>query len=208
MSNLLRSGLAALALVLGFSMTAAAQTPRQQTFPTAEAAADGFVEALRKDDDKAAAAMLGAGWRDFVSGTADQENKQRADFLTAWDAAHKVVPNGDKATIEVGKTGFVMAIPLVKEAGGWRFDVDAGRAEIRARSIGRNELTVIQSLLALVDAQRDYAALDPMKSGVATYARRLLSSPGKKDGLYWETRPGEPESQPGRLAGEGPRAGR
>ena len=94
-----------------------------------------------------------------------------------------------------------MPIPLVKEAAGWRFDVDAGRTEIRARLIGHNELTVVQSLLAIVDAQRDYAALDPMKTGVATYARRLLSSPGKKDGLYWETKPGEPESPLGpRLA--------
>ena len=92
-----------------------------------------------------------------------------------------------------------MPIPLVKEAGGWRFDVDAGRIELTAREIGRNELTVVQSLLAIVDAQRDYSALDPMKTGVATYARRLLSSPGKKDGLYWETKPGEPESPLGAL---------
>jgi hypothetical protein len=199
MSSLLRLGLAALALVVGLSLTAAAQAPKQQTFPTAEAAADAIVDALRKNDDKATAAMLGAGWRDFVKGTPVDEDRQRADFLAAWDAAHKVVPNGDKATIEVGKTGFVMPIPLVKEAGGWRFDVDAGRAELKAREIGRNELTVVQSLLALVDAQNEYAQRDPMKTGVATYARRLLSSPGKKDGLYWETKPGEPESPLGAL---------
>jgi len=203
MSSMLRSALAALALVVGFSLGAAAQaprqTPQQQTFPTAEAAADAIVDALRKNDDKATAAMLGAGWREFVQGSPDEENKQRADFLAAWDAAHKVVTDGDKATIQVGTTGFVMPIPLVKEAGGWRFDVDAGRTELRAREIGRNELTVVQSLLAIVDAQRDYSMLDPMKSGVATYARRLVSSPGKKDGLYWETKPGEPESPLGAL---------
>jgi len=203
MSSMIRSTLAALALVVGLSLGAAAQAPKQppqqQTFPTAEAAADAIVDALRKKDDKATAAMLGAGWRDFVKGTPDEEDKQRADFLAAWDAAHKVVADGDKATIEVGTTGFVMPIPLVKEAAGWRFDVDAGRTELRAREIGRNELTVVQSLLALVDAQREYSALDPMKTGVATYARRLLSTPGKKDGLYWETRPGEPESPLGAL---------
>jgi hypothetical protein len=199
MSSMLRSVLAAFALVVGLSLGAVAQAPKQQAFPTAEAAADSIVEAIRKNDDKATAAILGAGWRDFVRGSPDEEDKQRADFLAAWDAAHKVVANGDKATIEVGKTGFVMPIPLVKEAGGWRFDVDAGRTELRAREIGRNELTVVQSLLAVVDAQRDYSALDPMKTGVATYARRLLSSPGKKDGLYWETKPGEPESPLGAL---------
>jgi hypothetical protein len=212
MSGMTRAVLATLALVVGFSLGAVAQTPRQQTFPTAEAAADAIVDALRKNDDKATAAMLGAGWRDFVSGTPEQENRQRADFLAAWDAAHKVVVDGNKAKIEVGTTGFVMAVPLVKEANGWRFDVDAGRIEMAAREIGRNELTVVQTMLALVDAQRDYSALDPMKTGVATYARRLLSSPGKKDGLYWETRPGEPESPLGALVakaqpGDGERDG-
>ena len=204
MSNMLRSVLAALRAGRRpqpgrASRRRPSRRPQQQTFPTADAAADAIVDALRKNDDKATAAMLGAGWRDFVQGSPDEEDKQRADFLAAWDAAHKVVADGDKATIEVGTTGFVMPIPLVKEAGGWRFDVDAGHTEITAREIGRNELTVVQSLLAIVDAQRDYSALDPMKTGVATYARRLLSSPGKKDGLYWETKPGEPESPLGAL---------
>jgi hypothetical protein len=72
--------------------------------------------------------------------------------------------------------------------------VEAGRLEIQARDIGRNELAVVQTMMAIVDAQRDYAALDPMKVGVPVYARRLLSSPGKKDGLYWDAAPGEPQS--------------
>ena len=204
MSSMLRSILAAFVLVLGLGLGAAAQVPNQQgpaqqIFPTADAAADAIVDALRKNDEKATAGILGAGWRDFVSGTPEQEDKQRADFLAAWDASHKVVADGDKATIEVGTTGFVMPIPLVRDAKGWRFDVDAGRAEIAAREIGRNELAVVQTLMAIVDAQREYAALDPMKTGVATYARRLLSSTGKKDGLYWETKPGEPESPLGAL---------
>jgi hypothetical protein len=212
MSGMLRSALAAAALIIGLGLGAAAQTPKQQTFPTAEAAADAIVDALRKNDDKATAGMLGAGWRDFVSGTPQQEDRQRADFLAAWDTAHKVVVDGDKATIQVGTTGFVMAIPLIKGQGGWRFDVDAGRVELRAREIGRDELAVVQTMLALVDAQRDYSALDPMKTGVATYARRLLSSPGRKDGLYWETKPGEPESPLGALVaraqpGDGEREG-
>jgi hypothetical protein len=92
-----------------------------------------------------------------------------------------------------------MAIPLVKDAGGWRFDIVAGSKEIEARFIGRNELRVVQSLLALVDAQQDYAAMDPMQLGAPTYARRLLSTPGKKDGLYWQSKPGEPDSPLGPL---------
>ena len=101
--------------------------------------------------------------------------------------------------IGVGTTGFVAPVPIVKQGNDWRFDIEAGKKEMQARLIGRNELAVVQTLLAIVDAQRDYAALDPMKVGVPVYARRLLSSPGRKDGLYWESKPGEPESPLGPL---------
>jgi hypothetical protein len=159
-----------------------------------------LTEALRKDDDKTITAMLGAGWRDLVPGTKEDEDETRAKYLAAWDAGHKIVPSGDdKAQVEVGTTGFLMAIPIVKEDGAWHFDVEEGKKEIQARFIGRNEYRVIQTLLAIVDAERDYAAMDPTKTGIGAYARRLLSSPGKKDGLYWESEPGEPESPLGPL---------
>ena len=215
-----------LVMVLGIPLVSSgfAQTPtpsisqtapaKQRSFASPEQAADALTEAIRKDDDKTVSAILSSGWRDFVPGTRQDEDQERAKFLSAWDEAHKVVLQGDnRAVIGVGKTGFVLPIPLVKESDGWRYDVDAGRKEIEARTIGRNELTTVQTLLAIVDAERDYLALDPMKTGIATYARRLLSSPGQKDGLYWEAKPGEPESplgpivaraQPGdREAGQG-----
>ena len=103
--------------------------------------------------------------------------------------------SGDsKAAIEVGKAGWTLPIPIVKDGAEWRFDVAAGLKEMVLRRIGHDEASVVQTLLAIVDAQSDYAALDPMKTGAPAYARRLLSSPGKKDGLYWETKPGEPQS--------------
>jgi hypothetical protein len=181
-------------------MGAAAQAPALEAFTTPEKAAETLTEALRKDDDRTITAILGAGWRDLVPGTRQDEDETRAKYLATWDEGHKIVSAGDdKAQIEVGKTGFLMAIPLVKGAGGWRFDIAAGEKEIEARFIGRNELRVVQSLLALVDAQQDYAAMDPMKLGAPTYARRLLSTPGKKDGLYWQSKPGEPDSPLGPL---------
>jgi hypothetical protein len=199
MSRLLRLFLS-LVLACGVGLTAFAQAPTQRLFPTAEAAADTLTEALRKEDDKTIADILGSSWRDFVPGTREDENRSRVAYLEAWDANHKLVPSGDdKMTVEVGRTGFVMPIPIVKEAGGWRFDIEAGYDEMIARQIGKNELTVVQSLLAIVDAQQEYAALDPMKTGVPVYARRLLSSPGQKNGLYWEAKPGEPESPLGPL---------
>jgi len=214
----MRRALLALVCLAGLSLGATAQTPPAaqtptpqtspankpaptlQSFPTPDAAAQTLTEALRKDDDKTIRAILGAGWRDLVPGTTEDEDEARAKYLAAWDENHKIVLSGDdKAQVEVGKTGFLMAIPIVKQDGVWRFDVAAGQQELQARFIGRNEYRAIQTLLAIVDAQRDYAAMDPMKIGVATYARRLLSSPGKKDGLYWETQPGEPDSPLGPL---------
>jgi hypothetical protein len=217
-----------LALILGGALAASAQTPTPptptpnvsskpvgvvKTFPTPDAAADAFADAVRKDDDRAMAALLGAKWREFVPGGRDDIDEHRKHFIASWDEAHKIVMKGDdKAMVEVGTTGFVMAVPIVKESNAWHFDIAAGAQEIAARYIGHNELVTVQTLLALCDAEREYATLDPMKTGVATYARRLISSPGKKDGLYWEAQPGEPESplgelvakaQPGTKEGEG-----
>ena len=177
-----------------------ASTDKQKRFATAEEAANALTEAIRKDDDPAIQAMLGVSWHDLIPGNATRDDDVRQHFLQAWDQNHKLVPDGDnKMLVEAGTTGWTSPMPLVKDDKGWRFDVEAGRKEIIAREIGRNELTVIQTLLAVVDAQRDYVSLDPMKFGVATYARRLLSSPGKMDGLYWESKPGGPQSPLGEL---------
>jgi hypothetical protein len=186
----------ALAIVLGLGVGTSAQTPpKLQGFPSAEAAANTLTEALRRNDDKTISAILGSGWRDFVAGDPEEEDRERAKFLAAWDESHKLVPaDNDRMFVQVGNSGWVAPIPIVKDGAEWRYDVEAGRKELQARQIGRNELAVMQTLLAIVDAERDYAALDPMKTGVVQYARRLVSSPGKKDGLYWEAKPGETES--------------
>lgn len=203
MSQLARRGIFTLVLCMAIFAAALAQAPRQlQGFPTAEAAADALTDAIRRGDDQAVSAMLGANWRDFVPDRTQDFEEVRTKFLAAWDESHKLVPDGDdKVLVGVGTTGWVSPIPIVKQGNEWRYDVEAGLKEVQARRIGHDELAVVQTLLAIVDAQRDYAARDPMKTGVPAYARRLLSSPGHKDGLYWDTAPGEPESPIGpRLA--------
>lgn len=196
MSAMFRRGLLAAALSLGFAAGALAQqATKLQGFPTPDAAADALAEAVRKNDRQAIGAMWGANWREFVPGTDNDVQRRRGIFLTAWDESHKIIMSGDaKAQIEVGKAGWTLPIPLTKDGAEWRFDVAAGLKEMVFRRIGHDEASVIQTLLAIVDAQSDYAADDPMKTGAPVYARRLLSSPGKKDGLYWDTKPGESQS--------------
>ena len=137
-------------------------------FPTPEAAADALTDAIRKNDDKALTAILGSTWHEFAPGSDRDDDEIRAQFLKAWDEKPQDHTGGpDKALVGVGTTGWVAPIPIVKQGNEWRFDVEAGKKEMQARLIGRNELAVVQTLLAIVDAQRDYAALDPMKVGAS-----------------------------------------
>ena len=95
----------------------------------------------------------------------------------------------------------------MKKGATWTFDASAGREEVINRRVGRNELDTIQTLLAIVDAQREYAASDADGNGYADYARRFRSSPGKKDGLYWPDEAGKPPSPLGSLVAVASREG-
>ena len=162
---------------------------------------------------KACLAVLGRDGVDIVSSgdeVADADTRQR--FVAAYDAKHQITMEGDsKAVMIVGAGGFPFPIPLVRKSGTWRFDTVAGREEILYRRIGRNELDAIQACLAYVDAQNEYAEKDRTGAGVGAYAQRIVSQPGKKDGLYWPTAQGEEESPLGELVaqatGEGYRVG-
>jgi DUF2950 family protein len=170
----------------------------QQAFASAEAAADAFTDALRKVDRTALAKVLGANYKQFVK----TDGVERADietYLAAWDKQHKVNADGDKAMVAVGEGGWTLPIPIVKHKAGWQFDVAAGADEMRTRRIGRNELTTIRAILAYYDAQREYSAVDRNGDGVHEYARKLVSTKGKKDGLYWESPLGMDESPLGPL---------
>ena len=100
------------------------------------------------------------------------------------------VETGSRITIApliiVGPDDWPMPVPIVLDKGKWRFDPAVGRVEVLARRVGRNELTAIEVCRAYVEAQMEYAARDRTTSGVLQYAQKILSTPGKKDGLYWE----------------------
>jgi len=185
---------AALAAVLFVGTLATAGVAHaQQAFATPEAAADALIDGIARHDPDQVKKVLGPDFRRYVplDGTTAED---RTRFLEAWARGHKVVATGDKAMLEVGTRGWTMPIPMVKSAAGWQFDARAAPEELRVRRIGRNELAAMQVSLAYVDAQREYAARDWDGDGVKTFAMKALSTPGKRDGLYWASLPGEPEA--------------
>jgi hypothetical protein len=127
----------------------------------------------------------------------------RQNFVSAYDAKHTIEMEGDGTqTLVVGSDDWPFPIPLVNKAGQWQFDTKAGLDEILRRRIGRNELSAIQVSLAYVQAQNEYASLNPAGLGRGVYAQRIVSRPGKKDGLYWPTAAGEEPSPLGDLVAQ------
>ena len=174
----------------------------QRHFATPEEAVTDFVAAIKANDQKALVKMLGPeGERLVDSGdpVADQAAGER--FVQSYEQAHKLVKTDDdtKAILNTGSDDWPFPIPLVKDKGGWRFDTHAGKEELLSRRIGRNELAAIETCRAYVDAQREYYALSPQGDPLLQYAQKVASTPGKKDGLYWETNEGEDPSPLGPL---------
>lgn len=181
--------LAALAFA---TVSALAQTPGgARVFDSPEAAVQALVAAAQVNDETALIAIFGAKHADKL-GTVDhaRDRQNRAEFAKAAQA-YRVFRREDngRVTLVVGYDAWPFPIPLVKDSPGWRFDTEAGLDELINRRIGANELAVIDTLRAYVDAQRRYAAVSRDGSGVRQFARRLQSSPGKKDGLYWAADP-------------------
>jgi hypothetical protein len=174
----------------------------QRTFATPEEASQALVAAVRSADVRTVARVLGPGSSRLIrSGdpVADRDARQR--FVAAVDQRSKIEHEGEsKATLLIGANDWPFPFPIVKRDGGWRFDVKSGADEVLNRRIGRNELAAIQVCLAYVDAQREYAMQSGDGHGLHPYATRLVSTPGKKDGLYWRTAEGEPPSPLGPLA--------
>jgi Protein of unknown function (DUF2950) len=176
----------------------------QEQFKTPEAAVDALVGAARSGDTKAVLAVLGPDGQAIVSsGDPVADSNSRENFIAAYDAKHAIEMEGDGTqTLMIGNDAWPFPIPLVNKAGEWQFNTKAGLDEILRRRIGRNELSAIQVSLAYVQAQNEYASLNPAGLGRGAYAQRIVSHPGKKDGLYWPTGEGEEPSPFGDLAAQ------
>jgi hypothetical protein len=180
----------AVACALGATTISAAYAAKN--FANPEAAMDGFGKAVIDNDETALQTIFGQDFRQLIPPVGAQVRNR---FIDEWGVSHTVQTIDAKhARIAVGKDGWTFPIPLVKSTHGWHFDTRAGAEEMRVRRIGRNELAIIQTMLAVYDAQREYASTDHNGDGLLAYASKLSSSPGKQDGLYWPTQPDQPPS--------------
>ncbi|RZU41255.1 DUF2950 family protein [Edaphobacter modestus] len=137
---------------------------------------------------------------------ADEAARDR--FLAKYDAKHALVESGShQFTLNVGADDWPLPIPLVDNAGKWYFDGAAGQQEIVYRRIGSNELSAIEVCKGVVAVQRDYAASSHDGHSAGIYAERVVSDAGKQNGLYWETKSGEPTSPAGAMLAQASREG-
>jgi hypothetical protein len=180
---------------------AAAQTEGQRTFSTPAEGVKALMTALESNDTKALLAVLGTDAKEIVySGDPVNDKAEKDWFVDAYKQRHSLVASGaDKRILTVGPNDWPLAIPLVYSEGKWHFDSAAGKDEMLYRRIGSNELGAIAAARGVVAAQRDYHAQGHDSQPAGQYAQRLKSEPGKHDGLYWETTPGEPASPAGPL---------
>jgi hypothetical protein len=170
--------------------------PGQQLFSSPEAAVASLVTALKAPDSAALLGILGPGAADLVdSGDAVVDAATRQRFVAAYEEAHSFDKSEDGfAILQTGRNEWPFPIPLVESEKGWFFDTAEGKQEIIDRRVGRNELAAIQVCQAYGDAQREYYEMNPEGDALHHYAQSIASTPGKRDGLYWEAAEGEPES--------------
>jgi len=191
--------LSALVTIASLSLVAPS-AHAQQSFNSPDDAGSALVAAVKSGMKQDVLKVLGADGEDIISsGDEVADADTRGKFLAAYDTKHSLRVEGKRATLIVGADDFPFPIPLIHTKTGWEFDTSEGRQEILYRRIGRNELDTIQTCLAVVDAEDDYASHD-QGDGLGVYAQRIVSSPGKKDGLYW---PSDSHDSPlGQLAAE------
>jgi hypothetical protein len=190
-------------LVVFFAVTlflvlspAGASTLHKKSFSSPDEAVKALMDAVKRHDEKEMIAIFGPGSKALISSgdrIADRESRDR--FVKAYEEKNKLENEGErKMVLHVGKEDWPFPIPLAKKGNLWFFHTKEGKEEIINRRIGKNELNAVQVCFAYADAQREYALLDRDGDGLLAYAEKIVSEPGKKDGLYWEAQAGDKPS--------------
>ena len=194
----------AFALASSLTITCAAPlaaAPTGKKFATPEKAVEAFVTAVRAYDEKALLSIFGKDSEAlFISQDPVADENVRKQFLELYDAKHEIGPGPDGGRVLiVGPDAWPLPIPIANVGGKWAFDTAAGLEEVINRRVGRNELSAMQTCLAIGDAQREYYAVDRDGDGILEYAQHFRSTVGLKNGLFWPADEGELTSPLGQL---------
>ncbi|HQR47207.1 MAG TPA: DUF2950 domain-containing protein [Thermoanaerobaculia bacterium] len=180
---------------------APAPAVKQRTFPSAQEAGTALIAAAASWDVPALTQILGPDGVKLVTGPDPvQDRNQAAEFAALARIRYAVIidpAHHDSATLVVGDKDWPLAIPIVRAGKGWRFDSKKGAQELLYRRVGRNELDAIQVCHGYVEAQREYASKKRDGALVNQYAQKIISTPGKQDGLAWQTADGRWEGPVG-----------
>lgn len=164
--------------------------PQARTFDSPKAAVAALLDAAEKFDTSALEAIFGPDGDDIIhTGEPARDKKLAADFVAKAHQKQEIEidpKHPDRAELIIGDDDWPFPVPLVKRGGKWSFDSKAGLQEILNRRIGSNELDAIQLCHGYVEAQDDYAVMKRTDGSVAQYAQRIISTPGKQDGLAWQ----------------------
>lgn len=178
--------------------------PNQKTFATPQLAAEALIDAAGKYDVTTLLQILGPDAKDIVASADPVRDKHAAeDFAARARERNSITVNKNQATLVVGNNDWPMPIPIVLRGGKWFFDTKTGQKQILLRRIGENELDAIQICRGFVEAQKEYASTVHDDSGIHQYAQKVISTPGKQDGLFWTNPDGSaagPISKPIALA--------
>jgi hypothetical protein len=197
----------ALAVFLGLTILVLqvnAQAVAQVSFATPEEAATALLQALKSEDTDKLKAIFGPDAQQTLSsGDVISDRHDREVIALAMQQTWRWVPRGSKSKeLLIGDEHWPFPIPLTKKTSGWQFDTQAGKEEVLARRIGRNELLVIDICRAYPLLQQEYASQPHDGKPAGLYAQKIRSTPGRQDGLYWAVKPGERSSPLGDLAAD------
>ena len=158
-----------------------------KTFSSPMEGAKALIEAAKQPTLQPLLAIFGDDAKDlFPEGDGDSLRKAFVEAAAQGVAIDEDPTNLGAAIIDVGELAWPFPIPLVRKGDTWQFDLEAGRREITARRLGADELDALRVCLGYVEAQKEYARVDRNGDGMLEFAQRILSTPGQKDGLFWE----------------------
>jgi len=189
---------------------AAAQTATQRTFAAPEDAVKALADAVRAGNVDGVLAIFGTDGKELAASSDPATARMnRQVFAVAFrEQWHLEDTTPTRKTLVVGNEDWPFPVPLVKGKDGWRFDTEAGKEEVLARRIGRNELEAIATCRAYVTAQQRYAQQGHDGKPAGVHATKLKSDPGKENGLYWPTARGQKRSPLGDLVAQAEGEGR